>query len=83
MGGPDPHSCSHRSMTRCGFGPNATGGTVDEPWGHTLVGGALMAMNIDNPPALGPAGGALLTRTWLSFLREHLGGAIGARRCSA
>jgi D-alanyl-D-alanine carboxypeptidase len=66
------------SMTTCGFGPNATANTVDEPWGHTLVGGMLVAMNVDNPPALGPAGTVHCSLAdWLAFLREHLGGALG------
>ncbi len=45
----------------CGFGPPATPGAVDAPWGHGLVGGraepvAPEATFADNPPVLAPAG---------------------------
>ncbi|HTR49198.1 MAG TPA: serine hydrolase domain-containing protein [Kofleriaceae bacterium] len=66
-------------MTSCGFGPNATGTMVDEPWGHELENGTLVAVNLDNPPALGPAGTVHCGLVdWLAFLREHLNGARGA-----
>jgi D-alanyl-D-alanine carboxypeptidase len=38
-------------MTHAGFGPPATPGKVDAPWGHNPI-----AQVADNPPALGPAG---------------------------
>jgi CubicO group peptidase (beta-lactamase class C family) len=67
------------AMASCGFGPSATAGTVDAPWGHVLENGALVAVNLDNPPALGPAGTVHCSLVdWLAFLREHLNGATGA-----
>jgi D-alanyl-D-alanine carboxypeptidase len=66
-------------MTTCGFGPTATGDLVDEPWGHIAINGVLTPMNVDNPPALGPAGTVhCALGDWLAFLREHLNGANGA-----
>lgn len=65
-------------MASCGFGPMATGTMVDGPWGHTLVGDELTAVNADNPAALGPAGTVhCALADWLAFLREHLRGARG------
>lgn len=65
-------------MTSCGFGPTATAGQVDQPWGHILVGSALQPMNIDNPQALGPAGTVHCSLAdWTAFLRDHLRGALG------
>ena len=67
------------AMASCGFGPSASPGTVDEPWGHVLDNGTLVAINEDNPPALGPAGTVHCSLVdWLAFLREHLNGANGA-----
>jgi D-alanyl-D-alanine carboxypeptidase len=66
-------------MTSCGFGPVATPGTVDQPWGHTDAGGTLAAINADNPAALGPAGTVHCDLgDWLAFVREHLHAATGA-----
>ena len=69
-------------MASCGFGPPATEGTVDQPWGHLVVEGALQPVppgpGADNPPALGPAGTVhCAPRHWARFLREHLRGAVG------
>jgi CubicO group peptidase (beta-lactamase class C family) len=65
-------------MTSCGFGPSATGTEVDQPWGHLFENGTLVAMNIDNPAAMGPAGTVHCSLAdWLEFLREHLAGARG------
>ena len=73
------HVFAPLGMTSCGFGPNATGDSDDEPWGHTLVDGVLTPMNVDNPPALGPAGVVHCSlASWLAFLRDHLAGANGA-----
>ena len=48
-------------MTSCGFGAPGTAGTVEEPWGHHLVGGQWQPMDpgaagSDNPPALALTG---------------------------
>lgn len=47
-------------MTRSGFGPPATNGQVDQPYGHHLVNGQLVAVDPmpdgDNPSAITPAG---------------------------
>ncbi len=66
-------------MTSCGFGPNATPGTVDEPWGHAVKpDGTLQPLNVDNPPSIGPAGTVHCSLAdWLVFLREHMNGANG------
>jgi len=65
-------------MMSCGFGPAASTGQVDQPWGHQLVNGQLTPINADNPAALGPAGTAhCALADWLAFLREHLRGANG------
>ena len=66
------------AMTSCGFGPSATPGTVDAPWGHAMQDGTLVAVDLDNPPALGPAGTVHCSLVdWLAFLREHMNGANG------
>jgi CubicO group peptidase (beta-lactamase class C family) len=43
-------------MSSAGFGPPGTRGMVDQPWGHHKVGDAIVAVQEDNPPAIGPAG---------------------------
>ncbi len=47
-------------MSASGFGAPGTAGKVDQPWGHTENGQALVAQapgpQADNPPAIGPAG---------------------------
>jgi CubicO group peptidase (beta-lactamase class C family) len=47
-------------LKTAGFGPQASLGTVDAPFGHTIIGGKLKPMlpgpNGDNPLILGPAG---------------------------
>ncbi len=63
-----------RAMSSCGFGPPATPGEVDEPWGHTEDGpvdpGDLVA---DNPPALGPAGTVhCALEDWAKFVRVFM-----------
>jgi D-alanyl-D-alanine carboxypeptidase len=65
-------------MTSCGFGPNATGTMVDEPWGHEVENGTVVAVNEDNPPSYGPAGTVHCALVdWLAFLRDHLDSARG------
>lgn len=40
----------------CGFGVAGAAGTVDQPWPHHVVDGALTAERLDNPASIGPAG---------------------------
>ncbi len=44
------------AMTQAGFGPPASPGMVDGPWGHTGVPVDPGSLGGDNPPAMGPAG---------------------------
>jgi len=70
-------------MSSCGFGPPATPGTVDAPWGHNTGGGEPVPVDpgslyADNPPALGPAGTVHCDLwDWAAFASSHLGGASG------
>jgi CubicO group peptidase (beta-lactamase class C family) len=43
-------------MASAGFGPPGTKEQVDQPWGHTRRGSELVALQEDNPPAIGPGG---------------------------
>lgn len=43
-------------MDTAGFGPPGTTGKVDEPWGHTKKLLMTMPVQLDNPPAISPAG---------------------------
>ncbi len=45
-------------MSQTGFGPMASPGEVDQPWGHTVEGDPVAPERpgSDNPPALAPAG---------------------------
>ena len=47
-------------MTSAGFGPPASRGKIDQPWGHRAGQGKLEPVprgpGADNPPAIGPAG---------------------------
>jgi len=43
-------------MKTAGFGVPGALGRVDEPWGHSLRGREPQPQQIDNPPAIGPAG---------------------------
>ncbi len=63
-------------MDSAGFGAPGTTGTVDQPWGHRLLDGRLVANQSDNIPALGPAGTVHCTMTdWAKFVAFHLQGA--------
>lgn len=69
-------------MTSCGFGPPASLGMVDAPWGHRTTATGLSPVppgpGADNPPALGPAGTVHCTiRDWSKFVVVHLEGAQG------
>lgn len=43
-------------MDSAGFGPPGTMGAVDQPWGHTRKLGVTTPLQVDNPPAIAPAG---------------------------
>lgn len=43
-------------MTSAGFGPPGVRGGVDQPWGHVRRLGAMVPIQADNPPVMGPAG---------------------------
>lgn len=43
-------------MASAGFGPPGTNDKVDQPWGHTKKGSEVVALQEDNPPAIGPGG---------------------------
>ncbi len=43
-------------MDTAGFGPPGTKDEVDQPWGHKKTLGMTMAFQVDNPPAIAPAG---------------------------
>jgi CubicO group peptidase (beta-lactamase class C family) len=43
-------------MDTAGFGPPGTIGKVDEPWGHAHKLFMNIPLQVDNPPAIGPAG---------------------------
>lgn len=67
-------------MASAGFGAPGTKGKVDQPWGHSRsLGGGLVPSQIDNAPALGPAGTVHCTMAdWTKFADLHLNGARGA-----
>jgi CubicO group peptidase (beta-lactamase class C family) len=61
-------------MTSTGFGPPGTPGLVDEPWGHTRKLLMIVPVQLDNPPAIGPAGRVYCTLDDLArFALFHLG----------
>ena len=43
-------------MDSAGFGPPGTPGKVDQPWGHTRKFFITTPLQLDNPPAIAPAG---------------------------
>jgi CubicO group peptidase (beta-lactamase class C family) len=62
-------------MDTAGFGPPGTMGKVEEPWGHThnLLG--TTPIQLDNPPAISPAGGVHCSLDDLMrFVMLHLSG---------
>ena len=67
-------------MSSCGFGPPATPGTVDAPWGH-VIGPTPVDPghpSADNPPAVGPAGTVHCSLIdWAKFVDVHIQGANG------
>jgi len=66
-------------MSSCGFGPPATQGQIDAPYGHDAAMSPIPpGPAADNPPALGPAGTVHCDlRDWARFLGEHAQGPSG------
>lgn len=69
-------------MTSCGFGPPASKGQIDAPWGHSGKTGKYVPVApgpaSDNPPALGPAGTVHCgLDDWAKFAHAHARGAKG------
>ena len=60
-------------MKSAGFGFPGTKGRIDEPWGHQLADGRLVASQADSPPAMGPAGTIHCSiPDWAKFVALHL-----------
>jgi CubicO group peptidase (beta-lactamase class C family) len=66
-------------MNSAGFGPPATPGEVDQPWGHTIATASVPpGPRADNPPAIGPAGTVHCSLPDLArYIMFHLSGAQG------
>jgi CubicO group peptidase (beta-lactamase class C family) len=65
-------------MSTAGFGPPNTRDKVDQPWGHVLQDGNLIAMQTDNAPVMAPAGEVHCSiADWSKFISETLKGAQG------
>ena len=69
-------------MTSCGFGPPASKGQIDAPWGHSGKTGKYVPVApgpaSDNPLALGPAGTVhCALDDWAKFAHAHARGAKG------
>jgi CubicO group peptidase (beta-lactamase class C family) len=69
-------------MTSAGFGPPATPGKIDQPWGHLFENNKPKPIapgpGADNPPAIGPAGTAHCSITdFAKYAAFHLKGARG------
>jgi len=60
-------------MRRAGFGIPSKSLGQQVPWGHIRPGGLLVAVENDNPPALGPAGTVYANmEDWIRYLQVHL-----------
>ena len=65
-------------MTSAGFGSPGHPGKVDQPWGHHDSGGEVRPTQVDNAPAMGPAGTVHCTvPDWAKFASLHMRGAQG------
>jgi CubicO group peptidase (beta-lactamase class C family) len=65
-------------MDTAGFGPPGTPGQLDQPWGHILRNGKLIALQKDNLPVMAPAGEVHCSITdWSKFIAEILRSAQG------
>jgi len=60
-------------LDSAGFGPPSIGGSVSQPWGHTVnFFGRLKPDQIDNAPPLGPAGRVHMNFSdWAKFIMAH------------
>ena len=43
-------------MDSAGFGPPGPVGKIEQPWGHIRQSGKIVPLQVDNPPAIAPAG---------------------------
>ena len=60
-------------MESAGFGPPGAIGKIEQPWGHTISNGALVANQGDNPPIMSPAGRVHCSMTdWAKFVAQFL-----------
>lgn len=61
-------------MKTAGFGPMATPGKIDQPWGHDQEGKPIPSdPDADNPPVMGPAGRVHCSLPdWSRFVALHL-----------
>lgn len=60
-------------LQSAGFGPPSKAHGDGMPWGHRNVLGVMLATDMDNPPALGPAGTVHMSLPdWIKYLRLHL-----------
>jgi CubicO group peptidase (beta-lactamase class C family) len=67
-------------MNSAGFGHPGAVGKVDQPWGHARLLSKLFPSQVDNAPALGPAGTVHATMAdWAKFACLHVAGARGER----
>jgi CubicO group peptidase (beta-lactamase class C family) len=65
-------------MTSAGFGSPGHPGKVDQPWGHHDSGGEVRPTQVDNAPAMGPAGTVHCSvPDWAKFAALHVRGAQG------
>ena len=70
-------------IKNAGFGPPGAAGKFDQPWGHQEQAGKLVPLDpartdVDNPPALGPAGTInIALKDWLLFAQDQLDGEHG------
>jgi len=60
-------------MESAGFGPPGAIGKIEQPWGHTINNGTLVANQGDNPPIMSPAGRVHCSMTdWGKFVAQFL-----------
>ncbi len=67
------HIFDRLEMTSAGFGPPGTGGSLEQPWGHQLQNNKVISSQVDNAPALGPAGTIHCSvADWATFIQCHM-----------
>jgi CubicO group peptidase (beta-lactamase class C family) len=70
-------------IAHAGFGVPGTSAVIDQPRGHDMKDGKLVAIDpkaeaSDNPPSLGPAGTIHISlHDWMLFAQDQLDGALG------